>query len=221
MESQDGKPGVFVTGTGTEVGKTVVAAVIARTLAEKGKRVAVFKPAVTGLEEEGETDHALLRRASGSQQSDEEIAPYRYGPPASPHLAAALVGEDIDLGRLREAARAAAADADTIVCEGVGGFLVPLSPDYLVRDLAADLGYPLVVVAGPGLGTINHTLLTLESARAAGLEVAAVVLNPWPEEPSEIERSNRETIAALGRVRVEVLPHLDLGRLETWPPVQV
>ncbi len=85
--------GVFVTGTGTEVGKTVVAAVIAHTLASEGETVAVFKPAVTGLEERGESDHALLRRAAASSQSDEEIAPYRYGPPASPHLAAALAGE--------------------------------------------------------------------------------------------------------------------------------
>lgn len=217
----EGTPGVFVTGTSTEVGKTVVAAAIARTLAAEGKRVAVFKPAVTGLEEAGETDHALLRRASGSNQSDEEIAPYRYGPPASPHLAAALAGEEIDPERLRQAAQAAAAGADAIVCEGVGGLLVPLSPAYLVRDLAVDLGYPLAIVAGPGLGTINHTLLTLESARAAGLEVAAVILNPWPEEPSEIERDNRETIAALGEVRVETLPRLDLGDLSSWPPLRV
>jgi len=213
----EGTPGVFVTGTGTEVGKTVVAAVLARTLAAAGKRVAVFKPAVTGLEEEGETDHALLRRASGSSQSDEEIAPYRYRPPASPHLAATLVGEEIDPERLRQAAAAAAEGADAIVCEGVGGLLVPLSPAYLVRDLAADLGYPLVVVASPGLGTINHTLLTLESARAAGLEVAAVVLNPWPEEPTEIQRDNRKTIARLGQVRGETLPHLDLSDPSNWP----
>jgi len=216
-----GAPGVFVTGTGTEVGKTVVAAVLARTLAEKGKSVAVFKPAVTGLEEEGETDHALLRRASDSSQSDEEIAPYRYQPPASPHLAAALAGDEIDPERLRQAASQAAVGADAIVCEGVGGFLVPLSPTYLVRDLAVDLGYPLVIVASPGLGAINHTLLTLESARAAGLEVAAVVLNPWPEDPSEIERSNRETIAERGQVRVEALPRLDLAEPSSWPPLHL
>jgi dethiobiotin synthetase len=216
-----GTPGVFVTGTSTEVGKTVVAAVLARTLAAEGKPVAVFKPAVTGLEEEGETDHALLRRASDSNQSDEQSAPYRYDPPASPHLAAALAGEEIDPERLREVARAAAEGADAIVCEGVGGLLVPLSPTYLVRDLAVDLGYPLVIVATPGLGTINHTLLTLESARAAGLEVTTVILTPWPEEPSEIERNNRETIAELGAVRVEVLPHLDLSRPDSWPPLQV
>jgi dethiobiotin synthetase len=221
VEGGTGTPGVFVTGTGTEVGKTVVAAVIARTLAEEGKRVAVFKPAVTGLEEEGETDHALLRRASGSSQSDEEIAPYRYQPPASPHLAAALAGEEIDPGRLRQAASEAATEADAIVCEGVGGLLVPLSPTYLVRDLAADLGYPLVIVASPGLGTINHTLLTLESARAAGLEVAAVALNSWPEHPTEIEADNRKTIAELGTVPVHPLPQLDLTRPETWPPLHL
>ena len=213
--------GLFVTGTGTEVGKTVVAAVIARTLAAEGKRVAVFKPAVTGLDEGVETDHALLRRASGSGQSDEEIAPYRYGPPASPHLAAELAGEEIDPERLRQAARAAAEGADAIVCEGVGGLLVPLSPSYLVRDLAADLGYPLVVVASPGLGTINHTLLTLEAARAAGLEVTAVVLTPYPGQPTEIEASNRQTIARLGDVEVLTLPQLDLADPERWPALRL
>ena len=213
--------GVFVTGTGTEVGKTVVAAAIARTLAGEGLRVAVFKPAVTGLDEGVETDHALLRRASGSAQSDEEIAPYRYGPPASPHLAAAMAGDEIDPERLRQAADEAAAGADAIVCEGVGGLLVPLSPSYLVRDLAADLDYPLVVVASPGLGTINHTLLTIEAARAADLEVATVVLTPWPEEPNEIERSNRETIADLADVPIHVLPRIDLTNPESWPPLRV
>jgi dethiobiotin synthetase len=213
--------GVFVTGTGTEVGKTVVAAAIARTLAAEGRSVAVFKPAVTGLEEGVESDHALLRRAAGSAQGDEEIAPYRYGPPASPHLAAALAGQEIDPHRLRETARAAAAGAEAIVCEGVGGLLVPLTEDYLVRDLASDLGYPLVVAASPGLGTINHTLLTLEAVRAAGLAVAAVVLTPWPAEPSQVERSNRETIASLGRVEVLALPPLDLADPDRWPPLRV
>lgn len=224
--------GVFVTGTGTEVGKTVVAATIARTLAAEGRRVAVFKPAVTGLEDPGETDHALLRRAAGSSQSDAEIAPYRYRPPVSPHLAAEQAGERIDPTRLLDTAHAAAASADFLVCEGVGGLLVPLvgrfcnptsdksaPPPYLVRDLAAALGYPLVVVASPGLGTINHTLLTLEAARGAGLEVAMAVLTPWAADPSEVERSNRKTIAALGKVRVETLPRLDLADPTAWPPL--
>jgi dethiobiotin synthetase len=209
--------GVFVTGTGTEVGKTVVAAVIARTLVTDGESVAVFKPAVTGLDDGAEPDHALLRRAAGSNQSDEEIAPYRYGPPASPHLAAAMAGEKIDPERLLAGARAAAASADILVCEGVGGLLVPLARGYLIRDLAAGLGLPLVVAASPGLGTINHTLLTLEAARGAGLEVEYVVLTPWPAAPAEIEESNRETIAALGEVRVETLSLLDLADSGSWP----
>lgn len=212
--------GVFVTGTGTEVGKTVVAAVLARTLAAAGRKVAVFKPAVTGLDESGETDHDLLRRAAGSEQSDDEIAPYRYGPPASPHLAAAMVGEEIEPVRLLSVATAAAEGAEMLVCEGVGGLLVPLARSYLVRDLAVDLGYPLAIVASPGLGTINHTLLTLEAARAVGLDVAGVVLTPWPSQPSEIERSNRDTIAAVGKVDVQTLPPLDLADPATWPPLQ-
>jgi len=216
--------GIFVTGTGTEVGKTVVAAVIAHTLAAQGLEVAVFKPAVTGLDEAGEADHELLRRAAGSSQSDEEIAPYRYGPPASPHLAAEMASERIESGRLLEAARIAADGVDTLVCEGVGGLLVPLAGPagaYLVRDLAIDLGYPLVVVASPGLGTINHTLLTLEVARHAGLEVALVVLTPWPEQSTDVERSNLETIASLGEIEVQSLPSLDLAKPTDWPMLQV
>ncbi len=222
--------GVFVTGTGTEVGKTVVAAVIARTVADEGHEVAVFKPAVTGLDEAGEADHELLRRAADSSQADEEISPYRYGPPASPHLAAALAGEEIDPETLRAAARAAAAGAEFLVCEGVGGLLVPLragrvsvamrqklDPPYMVRDLAADLGYPLVIAAAPGLGTINHTLLTIAAARDAGLEVAVVVLTPWPEQPTDVECSNRETVAVLGEVEVRTLPLVNLDDPASWP----
>ncbi len=209
--------GFFVTGTGTEVGKTVVAAVLAHNLRQQGMSVAVFKPAVTGLDDPGETDHALLRRAAESEQSDEEIAPYRYGPPASPHLAAAGAGETINPERLRRSADDAAARADRIVCEGVGGLLVPLAGPYLVRDLAVELGLPLVIAASPGLGTINHTLLTIQAARAAGLSVVAVVLTPWPADPEAIEESNRETIERLGEVRVELLPQLDLSAPESWP----
>jgi dethiobiotin synthetase len=213
--------GLFVTGTGTEIGKSVTAAVIARSAAARGARVAVFKPAVSGLDEGGESDPALLRRAAGSAQADEEIAPYRYGPPLSPHLAAELAGERIEPTLLRERAAAAATGADLLVCEGVGGLLVPLRADYLVRDLAVDLGYPLVIVATAGLGTINHTLLSVEAARAAGLEVAAVVLNRWPESPGRLEDSNRETIAALAGVRVLTLPEIDLGRPEDWPRIEL
>jgi dethiobiotin synthetase len=222
--------GTFVTGTGTEVGKTVVAAVLARAQASRGRRVSVFKPAVSGLDHYPSAgggagweraaelpDHELLRLAAASEQSDDEIAPYRYRPVVSPHLAAELAGEEIEPERLRAAALAAAGASEVMVCEGVGGFLVPLAGDYLVRDFARELSLPVVIVASPGLGTINHSLLTIESVRAAGLEVGAVVLNPWPQAPSPMEESNRETIARLGGAPVRTLPRLDLSDPASWP----
>ena len=220
--------GVFVTGTGTEVGKTVVAAVLARSWAAGGARVAVFKPAISGLDQHRGgrdlarlPDHELLRLAAGSTQSDEEIAPYRYGPPVSPHLGAELAGERIEPSLLVRGARAAASGADRLVCEGVGGLMVPLTLGYLVRDFARELGLPLVIAASPGLGTINHTLLTIEAARAVGLEVSLVVLTPWPNAASAIERSNRAAIERLGAVRVESLPELDVGAPESWPRLRL
>jgi dethiobiotin synthetase len=203
--------GLLVAGTGTGVGKTVVASAIAAALAARGERVAVFKPAVTGLDEPGgpPPDHELLRASARSRQEADEVAPYRFGPPLSPHLAAEAAGVRIEPARLLERATEAATGADALIAEGVGGLMVPLAGDYLVRDLAIDLDLPLVIAASPALGTINHTLLTLEAARAVGLEVAAVVLTPWPVEAGELERSNRATIAALGRVEVATLPTLD------------
>lgn len=236
--------GVFVTGTGTEIGKTVVASVLARTLAADGKSVAVFKPALTGMDEfpaydeaaaiaavgaagdgwpsiAGLPDHAALRAAARSPQSDDEIAPYRFGPPMSPHLAAGLAGVEIDPERVMAAARAAADGVDAIVCEGAGGLIVPLSPTWTMRSCAVELGYPLVIVAPPGLGTINHTMLTVESARSVGLKAAATVLNPWPADPTPIEADNREVIEQLSGTPVLTLPQLDLTSPATWPELRV
>ncbi len=217
--------GVFVTGTGTEVGKTVVAGVLARTAAASGRKVAVFKPAVSGLDESRAQgvppDHEHLRAAAGSGQSDAEVSPYLFAPAVSPHLAAELEGMMIERERLLSGLAAAHAAGDFLVCEGVGGLLVPLRPDYLVRDFAVDAGLPVVVVAAPGLGTINHTLLTLESVRAAGLEVAAVVLTPWPSDPSRLEHSNLEAISELGAVPVLTLERIDLAEPASWPPLDL
>jgi dethiobiotin synthetase len=208
--------GVFVTGTGTEVGKSVVAASVCAALAARGERVAAFKPVVTGLDEapgEFGRDHELLAEAASAGQSPSDVTPYVFGPAVSPHLAAELAGITIEPGELVEAAREQAGAAGSLVCEGVGGLMVPITPGYLVRDLALDLALPVVIAARPGLGTINHTLLTVEAARAGGLTTAAVVITPWPAEPTAMELSNRDTIARLGDVSVTGLPRTAPDRL--------
>ena len=229
--------GLFVTGTDTGVGKSVVSAALIAAMVEVGERVRAFKPVVTGLDEppvasEGvlwPPDHELL--ASVAKMSPDAVSPWRYGAAASPHLAAHLEGERIDPAQLLAHARrggdpeGSEADEEALIVEGVGGLMVPLADDYTVRDLAVAFALPLVIAARPGLGTINHTLLTLQAARNVGLRVSAVVLTPWPAQPDAIEHSNRETIERLGKVEVETLPHVrgpaadelaDAGQLLPW-----
>jgi dethiobiotin synthetase len=202
--------GLFVTGTDTGVGKTGLSAALLAAIAAAGNRVRAYKPVLTGLDEtppppgaaSWPPDHELLASAAGMRA--EEVAPLRYGPAASPHLAAGLAAERIDPAALLACARATAADT-TLIVEGVGGLLVPLVDDYTICDLAAALELPVIIAARPGLGTINHTLLTLRAARAAQLDVRAVVLTPWPQQPDAIERSNRETIERLGEIEVATL----------------
>jgi dethiobiotin synthetase len=200
--------GLFVTGTDTGVGKTVLAASIVAALRASGEPVRPLKPVLSGLDEPTDPDwppdHELLARAAGVDP--DAVALIRYGPAVSPHLAAELAGVPIDPAALRTQIREAVNGCGAAIVEGVGGLLVPIAPGYDVRELARDLGLRIVIAARTGLGTINHTLLTLEAARSAGLDIAAVVLTPWPESPSAIERSNRETIAALGDVAVATLP---------------
>jgi dethiobiotin synthetase len=210
--------GLFVTGTGTGVGKTVLSAALLAAMSKAGMRVRAHKPVVTGLDERSETgwppDHELLASVAG--MTPEEVAPLRYGPAVSPHLAAALAGETIDPADLIARARGTGIDDGALIVEGVGGLLVPFTDEFTVRNLAAALGLPVVIAATPGLGTINHTLLSIESARAAGLEVRAVVLTPWPDAPGEMECSNRETIARLGEIEV-----IDLGRVQSPAPADL
>jgi dethiobiotin synthetase len=206
--------GLFVTGTDTGVGKTALSGALLAAIAAAGHPVRAYKPVLTGLDETPPLrnatpwppDHELLASAAG--MSAEEVAPLRFGPAASPHLAARLAGERIDPAALLARARDSATDA-TLIVEGVGGLLVPLTDDYSVCDLASALGLPVLIAARAGLGTINHTLLTLKAARAAQLDVLAVVLTPWPQQPDAIERSNLETIERLGEIEVATLGLLD------------
>ncbi len=190
----------------------MLAAAVCAALVARGEEVAAFKPVVTGLDEPAEgwpRDHELLASAAGGWQAPEEVAPYLFGPPLSPHYAAELAGETIEPARLLDAART----ERLLVAEGVGGLMVPITPGYLVRDLAVDLGLPVVIAARTGLGTINHTLLSIDAARAAGLRVAGVAMTPWPAEPEPIEASNRATVERLGGVPVSGLPPTDPGSL--------
>jgi dethiobiotin synthetase len=210
--------GLFVTGTDTEVGKSVVASALTAALAAGGIAVGAYKPVVTGLDDPPEGgkphDHVLLAACAG--MAPEDVAPYRFGPAVSPHLAAEAAGVTIDPDTLIAVARATA-EGRTLVAEGVGGLLVPLTSEgYLVRDLIVALELAVVVVARPALGTINHTLLTVESARAAGLDVRAVVMTPWPDTPTDMEASNRDTIARLGAVDV-----VTLGRVPGFTPAEL
>jgi dethiobiotin synthetase len=205
--------GLLVTATDTGVGKTILSAALLASIAADGESVRAYKPVVTGLDERLHTgdagawppDHELLASAAGMDAA--EVASLRFGPAVSPVLAADLAGERIDPARLLADARTAAGDGEprTLIVEGVGGLLTPLADGHSVCDFAAALGLPVLIAARPCLGTINHTLLSLQAARAAALDVRAVVLTPWPEQPSLLERSNRETIARLGAVDVEGL----------------
>ncbi len=204
--------GLFVAGTDTGAGKTVLAAAIAAALRLRGREPIVLKPLLTGTEEASDplwpADDELLGQAAGVDPH--RVTLLRYGPPVSPHLAAELAGERIEgeelLAAIRD--RLLAARGAPMVIEGVGGLLVPLGAEWDIRRLARELGLPVLIAARPGLGTINHTLLTLEAARSAGLSVAGVVLTPWPRRPSVIERSNRATIERLGAVEVSTLTEL-------------
>jgi dethiobiotin synthetase len=199
--------GCFVTGTDTGVGKTVLSAAIVASLRARGVAVRALKPVITGLDEPADPiwphDHELLAQVAGCPP--DEVVLSSYGPAVSPHLAWELAGRGVALPELVGGIRARIRAGEVAVIEGVGGLLVPLDGQSSVRDLARAVGLPLLVAARPGLGTINHTLLTLEAARAAGLQVAGVVLTPWPSDPDTIERSNLETIARVGGVDVGTL----------------
>ncbi len=207
--------GLFITGTDTGAGKSILTASLVAAMSAAGERVVAHKPAVTGLDEppsaEGwPADHELLALAAGMDPPD--VSPLLFGPAVSPHLAARLAGVALHPGRMVAEAKRHA-EAGTLMVEGIGGLMVPLSDDFTVRDLAVELGLPLIIAARPGLGTINHSLLTLAAARSAGLDVRAIVLTPWPQQPSEMELSNRASIARLGEVQVHTLAQVrGMGR---------
>lgn len=201
-------PGVFVTGTDTGVGKTVVACALAERLAARGVDVGVMKPIETGVGAQGPLDAIALAEAADTADPLEVVCPVRLELPAAPDVAAAAEGRAIDFAAIRSAFAALRERHELVIVEGAGGLLVPIAPDYAMADLAAELGLPLLVVARGRLGTVNHTRLTLEVAAARGLPVAGVVVSHGPIPLSSADAANLAALRGLlGPLLVgEVLP---------------
>lgn len=198
--------GLFVTATDTGVGKTEVACALVALARAAGVDAVGMKPAQSGVTAEEPSDAERLREASGGVEPLEALCPYSFAPPLAPAVAARVEGRAVSFEGVLAAARALAARHQAVVVEGAGGLLVPLTERETFADLAVALGLPVLVVARAGLGTVNHTALTLEALRARGLAVAGVVLNRTaphddpsvPHNAAEIARvTHREVLATL------------------------
>ncbi|MDX1947322.1 MAG: dethiobiotin synthase, partial [Pirellulaceae bacterium] len=184
--------GLFVVGTGTGVGKTFVASRIAACVAAEGVAVGVYKPAASGCRREGgrliSDDAVALWRAAGKPGTLKAVCPQRFAAPLAPHLAARQEWKELDAKLLRGGLAYWRKRSDLVIVEGAGGLMSPIGELDYVADLAAEFGYPLIVVAPNCIGTINGTLLTLMAAAARGLAIAGIVLNdilpPGSPDPS-------------------------------------
>ena len=192
--------GIFVTGTDTGVGKTIVAATLARLLRMKGVSVGVMKPVTSGCREvNGKlvSDDALLLCQAAGIPFSEDVAPYCLREALAPAEAARIDGVRIDFSAIKASYDRLASIYQYVIVEGAGGLMVPLSGGLLVADLARELALPLLVVARPRLGTINHTVLTCFAAQQMGLQVAGVIVNGMPEHPGLAEQGAPHQIGSL------------------------
>jgi dethiobiotin synthetase len=188
--------GLFVTGTDTGVGKTEVSCALLAGARAGGLDLAAMKPAESGLAPGEPSDSERLRAAAGGGEAPALVCPYRFRAPLAPAVAARLEGVEVRLEVILSAARTLASRHAALLVEGAGGLLVPLTERETYADLAVALGLPVLVVARAGLGTVNHTALTLEALRARRLAVAGVILNRTgpvddpsvPHNLAEIER---------------------------------
>jgi dethiobiotin synthetase len=200
-------PTLFVTGTDTGVGKTLVAGAIAQWFHRKGMRVAVLKPAATGCVHRREglvsEDAEFLAAAADARHPLDLICPQRYVEPLAPAIAAERAKQPLDWAAIERAIKLMSADSDVMIVEGVGGVLVPMDPKHLVLDMMQWLRAPAVVVARPDLGTINHTLLTVRTLREADVAVAGIVINRFRTDGASIaEEQNPRAIERWGKVPV-------------------
>jgi dethiobiotin synthetase len=202
--------GVFITGTDTGVGKTVVGCALAEMLRRRRVNVGVMKPIETGVGPQGPLDAISLVESALVEDPLDEVCPQRFALPAAPSVAAACEGRSVDLASIHAAFAKLAPRHERMLVEGAGGLLVPIARDYAMADLARDLGLPLLVVTRASLGTVNHTLLTLEVARHRDLAVAGVVISHGPRAISTADARNLEALRdALGALLVGEIPTLD------------
>lgn len=214
MNTDDARPmrGLFVTGTDTGVGKTVATAAVAAVLRFEGINAGVWKPVQSGgLPGSGATDAERLIAAAELDESPEEVASFSYEAPLAPWAAIRQIGETLKLEEIVAAGKPLAGRYDTLIVEGAGGVAVPLAEDGLVVDLIAALGLPALIVAHPGLGTVNHTLLTAAFLRQRAVPIVGVLLNDGIATATESQDDpsielNDELIERFGALRV-------LGRL--------
>jgi dethiobiotin synthetase len=199
-------PRFFITGTDTGVGKTWFTCWLVRAWRAQGHTVAALKPISTGDRE----DAALLRAASDDALTLDEINPVHFQEPAAPLFAAEAERRTIEFAQLNDSIGTLGQRFSHFAVEGVGGWRVPLAPNYDVRDWARDLGLPVVVVARGTLGTLNHTLLTVDSIRESGLTCAGVVVNAGADDSPDLDFARGRNVAYL-RDRLG-LPVLELDR---------
>jgi dethiobiotin synthetase len=216
--------GLFITGTDTEVGKTVVTAGLLRALRRRGVDAVSMKPVQTGAVALKGTltapDLEYHHHAAGLEPDESEhalMAPYLYEAACSPHLAGRMAGESPKVPRILEAAQSLAAKHELLLVEGAGGVYAPLNESATMLDLMQALGLPVVLVARRGLGTINHSLLSIRAIEAAGLPLLGVVFNEvGPGEEDFIKKDNPNAVATFGKV--EVLGNVDyLENIEAEP----
>ncbi len=195
-------PGVFVTGTDTDVGKTVIAAGLTAALRQTGVQAVYFKAVQSGCPTENgrllATDAQLAQTMARLDEPLALLTPVTLELPLAPAVAAAMAGVTVDLEVIAQAYRELAGRYSFVVVEGAGGLYVPLvDNEFLVLDLARWLNLPALVVARPGLGTINHTVMTVKTLEHAGLTVAGIILNQYPDRPNLAARTNPGVIEAI------------------------
>jgi dethiobiotin synthetase len=192
-------PGLFITATDTGVGKTVIASAIARWYRDRGSRVGVCKIAATGCARRREglisEDSEVLAHCADSAFSLDVICPIRYAEPLAPAVAAQRSGVPLDWSLLQSSLHTMSSQSDVMIIEGVGGVMVPMDEKHTVLDVARWLRLPTIIVARPDLGTINHTLLTVNALRSAGVKIAGVVINRYPTNtPDTAQETNPAAI---------------------------